>query len=92
MSGVPDIGSGRARGKSITVRNGYRRTMDGACRRVAGGAGAMSAMCGMIVTMTAATGMNAGMAMMDGDMGTAVPIARQARLKRGIVDARARRG
>jgi hypothetical protein len=93
MSGVMDIGSGLARDKSIIVRNGYRRTMDGACRKAAGGVGAMSAMCGMSGmsgTTPATTTMTVGTDMMGVDMGTAAPIARQARPKKGTVDRRAR--
>lgn len=61
--------------------------MDGACRKAAGGVGAMSAMCGMTGTTNAATRITAGTAMMEAGMDTAARIARQARLKKGIVDS-----
>lgn len=66
--------------------------MDGACRKAAGGGGAMSAMCGMTGmtgTTNAATKITAGTAMMEAGMDTAARIARQARLKKGTVDSRA---
>lgn len=64
--------------------------MDGACRKAGGGGGAMSAMCGMTGmtgTTNAATRITAGTAMMEAAMDMAARIARQARLKKGIVDS-----